>query len=130
LDEAKQRVENNHAEDDPRIDPQAQHQFGEAGAEEDINQDVVQLDEKPHERAPLLAFRQAVWAILPEPSGGFGRIEPLLAVSSEPLQNFVGRYRVPRRRTAVRVRVRCYAHACAPLGQFLTKRGLALMPVE
>jgi hypothetical protein len=107
LDEAEQRVENNHSEDDRRIDPQAQHQFGEASAEKHINQDVVELGEKPHERPPLLALRQAVWAILPKPSGGFGCIEPLLAVGSEPPHNFLGGYRVPGRSTGASVGVRC-----------------------
>ena len=59
-------------------------------------------------------MRKTVFAV-------FGCVEPLLAAGSELLHNFVGRYRVPRRSTAVRVRARCYAHACAPLGQFLRK---------
>jgi len=59
-------------------------------------------------------MRKTVFAV-------FGCVEPLLAAGSELLHNFVGRYRVPRRSTAVRVRARCYAHACAPLGQLLRK---------
>jgi hypothetical protein len=107
LDETEQCVENNHTEDDPRIDPKVQHQLGEAGAEKYVNQDVVELGEKPHERSPLFALRKAVWAILLEPSGRFGRIEPLLAVGSEPFHNFGCRYRMPRCGIAVGVRVRC-----------------------
>ena len=115
MDETEQCVENNHTEDDPGIDPQVQHQLGEAGAEKDVNQDVVKQSEKPHERSPLLALREAIWAMLLEPSGGFSSIEPLLAVGSEPFNNFAGRYRMPRRGIAIRVRVRCSAHARVPL---------------
>ena len=106
LDEPQEPVENDDREDDRRVDPQAQHQFGEPGAEKNVDKDVVELGEEPHERAPLLALRQTVRPILLEPSRGLGGVEALLAVGCEPLHDFVGRNRMPRRGIAVRVRVR------------------------
>ena len=37
LDEAEERIEHNHGDDDRRVDPQAQHQLDEAGAEQDVD---------------------------------------------------------------------------------------------
>ena len=75
LDEPEQPVENDHGEDDRRVDPQAQHQFGEPGGEKNVDKDVVELGEEPHERAPLLALRQAVRPIFLQPGRGLGGVE-------------------------------------------------------
>src|SRR5262249_15799438 len=74
LNEAEQRVEDDHAKDDRRIDPQVEHQLDEAGTEEDIDEDIVELRQEPHERPPFLALRQAVGAVLLQPARGFARI--------------------------------------------------------
>ena len=87
LDEPEQRVENDDGEDDRRVDPQAQHQLDEAGAEKDVDEDVVELGEEPHQRAPLLALRQAVRPIFLQPRRGLGGVEAFFPVGAEPLHD-------------------------------------------
>ena len=43
LDEAEQPVQHDDAENDRCVDPQAEHQFGEARTEQHINQDIIEL---------------------------------------------------------------------------------------
>ena len=59
----------------------AQHQLGEAGAEQDVDQDVVELGQEPHERPSLLAFRQPVRTVLLQPGRGLTRIQAFLSLS-------------------------------------------------
>src|SRR6516225_1894491 len=57
LYESEQRVENDDTKDDRRIDPQVQHQLGESCGKQHVDQDVVELCEKPRKRASLPGFR-------------------------------------------------------------------------
>ena len=65
LQEPEKRIENHDREDDRGVQPQAQHQLDEAGGEQDIDEDVVELGEEPHQRPLLLALRQAVRPVSP-----------------------------------------------------------------
>ena len=95
LNEAEQRVEDDHAEDDRRIDPQVEHQLGEAGAKQDVDENVVELRQEPHERSPLLAFRQPVGAILLQAVRRFGRIQTFPGVGRETLRHLVHGHSMP-----------------------------------
>ena len=75
LDEAKQAVDDNDAEDDRGVEPQAHHQLDEAGGEQDVDEDIVELQQEAHQRAPLARGRQAVGAVLCLAAGGFGVVE-------------------------------------------------------
>jgi hypothetical protein len=57
--------------------PQVEHQLGEAGAEQDKDQNVVELGQEPNERSPLLAFWQAVGPELLQTLRRLGRLEAL-----------------------------------------------------
>ena len=127
LDEAEQRVEDDHGEDDRRVEPQAQHQLGEPGAEQDIDKDVVELGEEAHERAPLLAFRQPVRPILLEPGRGLGSVEAIFPVGGEPLHGLICRHRVPGRDFTRRAGVRRCAHNYPPSSRFLPLIGQSQM---
>ena len=114
LDEPEQPVDDDDAEDDRGVDPQAQHQLGEAGGEQDVDQDIVELGKEPQERAPLLALRQAVWPVFFEAGRGFGWVEAFSAVGGEPLDRLLGVYRVPGRDFIRRCGVRHCAHGYSP----------------
>ena len=119
LDEPEQPVENDHGEDDRRVDPQAQHQFGEPGAEKNVDKDVVELGEEPHERTPLLALRQAVRPVRLEPGRGLGGVEAFFPAGGEPLHGLICRHRVPGHDFTRRDGVGRCAHNYPPLGRFL-----------
>ena len=59
LKEAEQSVDDDHGEDDRRVEPQAHHQLDEAGGEQDIDEDIVELLQETHERPALARGRQA-----------------------------------------------------------------------
>ena len=59
-----------------------EHQLGEAGAEQDVDQDVVELRQEPHERPPLLAFRQPVGPVLLQAGRGLAQSRPSVLVAS------------------------------------------------
>ena len=67
LDEAEQGVDEDTT---PRmiagVDPQAQHQLGEAGAEQDVDEDIVELGEEAHQAARAAC----------RPAGGSARTAP------------------------------------------------------
>jgi len=118
LNEAKQRVEDDHAEYDRRIDPQVEHQLDEAGAEEDIDEDIVELRQEPHERPPLLALRQAVGAVLLQPARGLARIQAFLDIGREPPHHLVHRHGMPGDAVGCGISVRS-AHRGIPPSRFL-----------
>ena len=78
LHEAEQRIEDDDGEDDRGVEPQAQHQLDEAGGEQDIDEDVVELGEEPQQRPLLLALRQAVRPVGLQPRRGLGGVEAAL----------------------------------------------------
>jgi hypothetical protein len=125
LDEAEHAVENDHAEDDRGIDPQAQHQLGETGAQQDVDEDIVELGEEPHDGSSPLAFRQSVGSVLAEPGRGLAGVQPSVPVGAEPFNDLASRHRMPRHSVAGRGRVRRCVHGRAPrlLARSLTKPG-------
>ena len=114
LDEAEQRVEDDDAEDDRRVEPQVEHQLGEAGAKQDVDQDVVELRQEPHERSPLLAFRQPVWPVLLQAVRRLGRIQTPPGVGGETFRHLVHGHTMPGYGVGCGIGVRCSAHWCAP----------------
>src|SRR5208282_3119177 len=71
--------------------------------------------EEPHEWAALLALRQAVTPVLLQSGCGLGRIEAFFPVGGEPLDDFVGRQRVPGCDFTRSAGVRRSAHNYPPL---------------
>ena len=117
LNEAEQRVENDDSEDDRGVQPEAQHQLDEAGRQQDIDEDVVELGEEPHQRSLLLAQRQAVRPIGPEPRRRLRGVKAVLGIDSQTLLDFLRRHRVPGRRVRSRNRRRRCTHG----GSFLVR---------
>ena len=115
LDESEQSVENDHGKDDRRIDPQAQHQLGEPGGEKNVDKDIVELGEKPHERAPLLALRQAVRPIFLQPRASLGGVQAFFPVGCQPLHDLIGWHPMPGRAFTRRLGVCRCAHRRPPL---------------
>src|SRR5262249_56272803 len=111
-------VEDNHTEYDRRIDPQVEHQLDEAGTEKDIDEDIVELRQEPHERPPLLALRQAVGAVLLQADRGFACIQAFLDISGEPPRHLVHRHGMPGDAVGCGISVRS-AHRLIPPGRFL-----------
>ena len=91
-----------------------EHQLGEAGAEQHIDQNVVELGQEPHERPPLLAFRQPVWPILLQAVRRFGRIQTPPGVGGETFRHLVHGHTMPGYGVGCGIGVRCSAHWCAP----------------
>ena len=77
------------------IDPQVQHQFGEAGTEQDIDQNVVKLGQKSYERSTLLALRQPIGSVLPQAARGLGRLQAFVVAGTELLYHLIGCHGVP-----------------------------------
>jgi hypothetical protein len=113
LEEAEQGVEDDHGEDDRGVDPEAQHQLGEGRAEQDIDEDVVELGQEPPDGAAPLAGGQAIGSVLVQPRRRFARSQALQAVGGEPLHDVVGRHRMPRHVATDRVFVCCQGHGRA-----------------
>ena len=57
-------------------------------------------------RVPLLAFRQAVGPVFPQPRRGLRRIETFLAAGSEPLYDLMLRYRAWRAKLILKAKAR------------------------
>ena len=95
LDEPEEPVENDDGEDDRRVDPQTQHQFGEAGAEKNVDEDIVELGEEPHERAAFFALWQPVRPVFLEPGSGLCCVEAFFPVGGEALYRLIRGHRVP-----------------------------------
>ena len=85
LQEAEQRIEDDDREDDRGVQPQAQHQLDEAGGEQDVDEDVVELGEEPRQRSLLLALGQAVRPVGLQPLCGFCDVETPVRIDAEPL---------------------------------------------
>src|SRR5262249_27264488 len=112
LNEPKEGVENDHAKDDCRVDPQVQHQLGKPCGEQHVDQNIVELREKPCKWASFSTFRQTVWAVFLKSERGLSRIKASLAAGIKSLHDLMLRYRVPGPHLIGRVRIRC-AHAFA-----------------
>ena len=54
LDEAKQPVQYDDAENDRCVDPQAEHQLGEACTKQDVDQDIIELRQEADKRPLFL----------------------------------------------------------------------------
>ena len=83
------------AKDDRRVDPQTQHQLDEAGAKKNVDEDIVELGEEPHEWAAFFALWQPVRPIFLEPGSGLCCIEAFFPVRGEPLYRLIHGHRVP-----------------------------------
>lgn len=68
LEEADDGVYQYNPEDNPRIHPFPEEGRYQDGGQEDIDQGLVELEEKPHERALSLLRREDIEAVTP-PSG-------------------------------------------------------------
>jgi hypothetical protein len=102
LQEAQQRVQDDDREDDRGVQPQAQHQLDEAGREQDIDEEVIELGEEARQRPLLLALRQPVRPMLGEPPGCIRCVEALRRNDIELPLHLVGRHGVPCRRVPAR----------------------------
>src|SRR5262249_970133 len=119
------------------VDPQVQHQLGEPGGEQDVDEDVVELGEEPSDGAALPPFRQAVGPIFLKPGRGLGRIETLLGIGTESLDDLGWRQSMPGRHVLDRIRrhgcTRCAAKCslrrqpCAALARSRSEAG-AIFP--
>ena len=70
----------------PASSHRPQHQLHEAGAEQDVDEDVVELREEAHERSALLALRQAVRSVFLQALLRLGGVEPFVDAGGKPLQ--------------------------------------------
>ncbi len=96
LNEAEQTVEDDHRENDAGVDPEAQHQLGEAGGEQHIDQNVVELAEEPDERSLFLAFGQTVRRRMSEADARLRPASrPCLRAGPETPDGVVGGHGVP-----------------------------------
>ena len=95
LQEAEKRIENHDRENDRGVQPEAQHQLDEAGGEQDVDKDVAELGEEPHQRPLLLGLRQAVRPVSPQPFGGFRAVQTSARIDPELLLNLFRRDGVP-----------------------------------
>ncbi len=100
LEKAEQCIENNHRQNDRRVEPQADHQLDEARAKQNIDEDVIELLQEPHERPLLAALRQPVMAILLEPLLNIGRRQAGLNVGVETAHDLIRCNSMPRRDVA------------------------------
>ena len=115
LNEAEQRVKEHYPQNDRRVEPQADHQLDEAGAQQHIDQDIVQLQEEPHEWSLLASFRQLVAAVLLEAARDLGGIQARLDVAVEPPQHLLGGHGMPGHRAALGRHVHCCVHPRTPI---------------
>ena len=97
LDEAEQPVQQYDAENDRCVDPQAEHQLGEACTEQDVDKDVIKLQHKPGERPALSTFRQSIGAVFLRPARGLPEIEARFGAGGELLHHLVYGHGMPRR---------------------------------
>ena len=97
------------------VEPQADHQLDESGAEQHIHQDVVQLQEEPHEWSLLASFRQLVAAVFFEAARDLGGLKARLGVAVEPPQHLIGGQGMPGRRAALGLHVYCCVHLRTPI---------------
>ena len=97
LHKAESRIEDDDGEDDRSVEPQAQHQLDEAGREKDINEDVIELGEEPHQRSLLLALGQAVRPVGLEPRRSLRGVEAAPGIDAKPPLDLLGGHGVPRR---------------------------------
>ena len=97
LKKAEQSVDDDDAEDDRGVEPQVHHQLDEAGGEQDIDKDIVELLQEAHERTALARSRQHVEAVFRLAARGFGLVEARGHTGLEPLDRLVGGQRVPGR---------------------------------
>jgi hypothetical protein len=64
LKEPEQRVDDNNTEDKSGIKPQTDHHLDETGAEQNIDESIVKLEQKPHQLSLLLPLRQTIRTVL------------------------------------------------------------------
>src|SRR5215472_11101361 len=58
LEKPEQGVDDHDPEDDRSVEPQTDHQLYKGGSEQDIDEDIVELGEKSHQRHALLPLWQ------------------------------------------------------------------------
>ena len=109
LNEAEQRIDDNHTQNDGRVQPEPDHQLDESGGKQNIDQDVVQLHEKPHERPSLASLRQLVSPVLLEPARNFVCVKAGMFVAVEPSQYLIRGNGMPCRSVAG-IRIYCCSH--------------------
>lgn len=101
LEEAEQCVEDHHGQNDRGVKPQADHQLDEAGAQQDVDEDVIELLQEPDQRPLLASLRQPIMAILRKPLLHTGRRQSGSNVGVEAPQYFARGNRMPRRDVAL-----------------------------
>ena len=97
LDEAKQPVQHDDAENDRCVDPQAEHQLGEACTKQDVDQDIIELRQEADKRPLLLAFRQPIGTVFFHAAHGLPQIEARFRVGGELLHHLVCCHGMPSR---------------------------------
>jgi hypothetical protein len=115
LEETEQPVDDHATQDDRRIEPESDHQLDEAGAEQDVDQDVVELQQEPHDGALLLAFRQTVGSVFRQPLRRLGPIEACRRIGAKSLDHFIRRHSVPGDGCGLCLGSRCCFHVRAPV---------------
>ena len=98
LQKAERGVDDHHAGDDRGVEPQSQHELDEAGGEQNIDEDVVELLQEAHQWPALRALGKAIGAVLGEASRRFSGGEALRGIALETTERLVGLQRVPMRR--------------------------------
>ncbi len=63
LQKSQERVDDHDAQDHGGVEPEADHQFDEAGGKQHVDENIVELGEKPRQQSALLALGQAVGTI-------------------------------------------------------------------
>ena len=69
LDESDNRIDEHDAEDHPRVDPVVEHRRDDHGDQQDVDQRLVELEQKPH-RLTLSPARGEHIEAVPIPSLG------------------------------------------------------------
>ena len=95
LDEPDQAVHQHHAKDDNGINPLLKSRGYHAGADEDVNEGLVELEQEPHQRALSLRRGKGVPPVLFLPLLRFGFLEAPLRMGLEVADHLLHRYLMP-----------------------------------
>ena len=100
LYESEQRIEQHYTENDCGVEPESHHELDESRGQQNVDQDVVQLHEEPHERSSLAPHRQLVAPESFQAAGHLVCVKPRLHVAVELSDYLLGGNRMPCRALA------------------------------
>src|SRR5690606_30454417 len=93
LHEADHGIDDGHRHDHPELEPVAHDRLDRGGAQEDVDQGVVEVDEEPDDRGPATRLRQEVRSDRLKTGGRLRRGQPA-RIGAQPLRDVVGCQRV------------------------------------